>query len=404
MFAMNLRPSILLAAAAMLSVQAADVFPTCRFHYGTDQSFVDPTSKTSIPGLLAQVDYVTGPWTGQSSTFDLSGYYTFCKNNNKVPVNQCYAIAFAARRDQGLQDCNVSNSSNLCTGGANYIRQNQSKILGIYASYGAGVYKIMGSSPSVWLMEPDFTQYTLTSQAGGGLTNAEAGTLMKAIVSTIKAACPSAVFSMDISPWYDTTWQRKWYTALGLDQFTYINTSGGQSRGDQTDISNTETGAPTWYWVYHSLGKPVFADAGYGTGGAGTGYDARWDVLSNATARIKDGVIGIAQENPGSNWASIVSGLRPQLPAPPSCSKTGIIAASPSPEPYNGAAIVGRTLRVDGEGSFQVSLRDFQGRAVFSRTFQGPASIPLTAPEGLYAAQVVSGGHLVLSAGFASVK
>jgi hypothetical protein len=321
-------------------------------------------------------------------------------------VNQCYAIAFAARRDLGLQDCNTQGSvKTLCTDGANYIRQNQAKILGIYGSYGAGVYRIMGSSPSVWLMEPDFTQYTLQGQNGGGLSNAEAGTLMKAIVSTIQAACPSAIFSMDISPWYDTTWQRNWYDALGLDQFTYINTSGGSSRADQAFISDTWSDElPTWGWVYHSLGKPILADAGYGTGGANTGYDARWDDSTNLANRIADGVIGIAQVDPASNWASIIEGHRSKLPAPPSCQATGLWMGGPPTAANQGAAIVGRTLRLDDAGSFQVSLRDIRGRTAFSRTFDGPASMSLEVPEGLYLAQVVRGGRLVLSTGFASVK
>jgi uncharacterized repeat protein (TIGR02543 family) len=333
-----LKSSSLLLAAAFVSAQASDAFSQCRFHFGSDQSYAK-----NNPALMQQLDYLTGPWTGQSTTFDLGDYYNLCKSNNKLPVNQAYVIAFAARRDQGLQDCNVSSTDNLCTDGANYIRQNRDKILGIYASYAAGVNQIMGSTTqSIWLMEPDFSQYTLSTQNGGGLTFADAGKLMSDIVSTIKTNCPGAVFSMDISPWNDTTWQKNWFGAIGMDKFDYINTSGGGSRADQTFISDSwSTALPTWKWVYQTFKKPLLADAGYGAGGAGTGYDARWDDVTNLTNRINDGVIGIAQVNPSSDWATTISNNRPKLPLPPSClsvstytlalssTTNGSIAASP---------------------------------------------------------------------------
>lgn len=189
---------VLFFMSLCLSVYGQNVFPECRFHFGTDWEKARGNS-----ALMGQVDYLTGPWIGTSETFNIGEYYELCRDNNKVPVNHTYIIAFAARRDRGLQDCNVDQNNNLCKGGAKYIRENRTKILNIYGNFARGVNNIMGSRPSVWLMEADFTQYTLDTQDGGGLSYQEAGQLMKDMISTIKTNCPSAYFSIDISPWRD---------------------------------------------------------------------------------------------------------------------------------------------------------------------------------------------------------
>jgi hypothetical protein len=310
-----------------ISVNGQNIFPDCRFHFGTDWE-----KARNNNALMQQVDYLTGPWIGTSETFNIGEYYEVCRNNNKVPVNHTYIIAFAARRDMGLQDCNVDENNNLCRRGAKYIRQNRAKILNIYADFARGVNNIMGNKPSVWLMEADFTQYTLDMQEGGGLSYQEAGQLMKDMISTIKSNCPSAYFSIDISPWRDTTWQKNWYGALGMDQFSFIHTSGGSSRGDTEFISDSwSPSLPKWAWTYRTFRKPIFADAGYGVGGAGTGHDSRWDDINNLRNRINDGVLGLAQVNPASNWANTISSLRSQLPKPSSCSDQPCTPSSITP-------------------------------------------------------------------------
>jgi len=47
-------------------------------------------------------------------------------------INESYLIkiiAFEARRDWGLQDCDVSSSNSLCTNGANYIRNKRQHLV-----------------------------------------------------------------------------------------------------------------------------------------------------------------------------------------------------------------------------------------------------------------------------------
>ena len=52
----------------------------------------------------------------------------------KTPVYYSYIIAFTARTDLQLKDCNVG-SPNLCEQGANYMRQKKARILAQYEKY-----------------------------------------------------------------------------------------------------------------------------------------------------------------------------------------------------------------------------------------------------------------------------
>lgn len=310
---------LVLLFSASYNFIGAVVFPTCRFHFGTDWTFARDN-----PALMAQVDYLTGPWIGSAEHFNIGVYYELSRDNNKIPVNHTYIIAFAARRDWGLQDCDVG-TPNLCQRGAQYIRQNRQKILDIYANFARGVYQIMGDRPSVWLMEADFTQYTLAEQEGGGLTYAEAGQLMSDIIDVVRQYCPSAVFSLDISPWRLRGWQINWFSHMPMDRVSFIHTSGGRSRADTDFISDSwHTDLPTWRWTYETFGKPILADAGYGVAGVSLGHDDLWDNVGHLTNRINNGVRGVAQVNPRDGWASTIANIRPSLPQPPSCQVTSV--------------------------------------------------------------------------------
>lgn len=81
----------------------------------------------------------------------------YCKANNKVPVFYAYVIAYEARVAQGIQDCNVQNYNNLCTNGADYIRNNRQFLVNRYSYQAANIASTYGSSSTVvFLMEPDF--------------------------------------------------------------------------------------------------------------------------------------------------------------------------------------------------------------------------------------------------------
>jgi hypothetical protein len=324
----RLKFSILLFCGFAIT-HANDFFSSCRFHFGTEISKVyNINNNTTInAGTISDVDYFTGPWAGSSETFNLGNYFKACKTLGKTPVVVAYIIAFAAKRDLKIDDCNVSQN-NLCKKGAGYIRNNRTKILNIYSAYAKGIAGSYGTDkPVIWCMEPDYSQYTESMQEGGGISYADAGKLMSDIISTVKNDLPKSMFSMDISPWKDTTWQNNWFTALNVEEnFSFVNTSGGSSKAASAFISDDwAQNLPKWAWVMKRWKKPLIADAGYGVNGSPAGHDSNWDNVNNLNARIADGVIGVSQYNPKNDWAGTIQSIRSQLPAPPSCPTVAVL-------------------------------------------------------------------------------
>jgi hypothetical protein len=286
------------------------VFGQCRFHFGAIDSVVRNNS-----ALLQQLDMFTSGWIGSSENFNLSG---ICRDigaggvlAGKVPALVSYIIAFTARRDESLQDCNVANQNTLCNHGATYIRQHlEDRIIPQYRKYAQGFASACGTTrPMIWMMEPDYYQYN----SGGdpnSLSPAEAGQIMARLVATVRETLPNVVFSLDISPWIPNN-GASWYSNFNLADFTFIHTSGGGTDSNNTRIRAANT--MTWAGVRQATGKPILADTGYGAAGQSAGHDAQWDVVTNINARIADGVISITQYNPSSSWGSTISGIRSQL-------------------------------------------------------------------------------------------
>ncbi|MEO7427369.1 MAG: hypothetical protein ABI036_19435 [Fibrobacteria bacterium] len=299
----------LLAAGLAFSTATNAALRPCGFSFGAGWN--GPAAN-----YPASADFVT-IWAGADEAWNaywIGDMLKSCKPGGKLagktPVYYSYIIAFTARRDLNLQDCNVG-TPNLCQKGANFIRQKKDRILAQYAKYASETAKAWGTTdPIVWMMEPDYFQYASdTKQEGGPLSYAEAGNLMKDLVAKVRESLPNAVFSMDISPWMPDA--AKWYAAFKMDDFTYINTSGGE-----TDANNVKIRAAnnmTWKSVHDLTNKPIIADDGYGVAGSGTYHDATWDDVGNLNARIADGVVAVSQVNPKSDWNSTITSVRGQL-------------------------------------------------------------------------------------------
>lgn len=305
-----------------LSAAAAALSP-CKFSFGAGWSGLNGN-------YPAAADYVT-IWAGSDENWNAYWIGDMVKATRpggkaagKTPVFYSYIIAYTARRDLGLQDCNVG-TPNLCQKGANYIRQQKSRILSQYDKYASEAAKIVGSDPIVWLMEPDYYQYAQpgSQQEGGPLTFAEAGSFMKDIVATVRKSLPGAVFSLDISPWINDP--AAWYGAFNMGDFTYINTSGGGTDANSTKIRNANN--MTWKSVHDLTHKPIIADDGYGVAGSSTFHDATWDDVNNLKARIADGVVAISQANPKSDWNNTITSLQGQLPKPECTTDIPIVGA-----------------------------------------------------------------------------
>jgi hypothetical protein len=281
-------------------------FDPCKFNFGTSW---EGSAKD-----YSEVDYIT-IWVGSDDDFNINWTGSMlqkCKSSNKTPVLYSSIIALTARRDLGLKDCNVG-TPNLCQQGAQYIKDKKSRILGQYDKYIIGVKNSFGViEPIIWLMEPDFYQYCEANQEGGALSQQAAGQLMHELVVKIKTSLPNAVISMDISPWNPN--QSSWFSNFQMDDFMYINTSGGQT--DATSGAIRAGSGTSWKSIHDLANKCIIADDGYATGGSSTGHDPTWDDISNLKNRISDGVIAITQANPKSDWASTITTLRPQLEKP----------------------------------------------------------------------------------------
>jgi len=332
------------------TASAENFFTENRFHYGAGNA---------SGALLNEIDYMTA-WAGSSQSFNLGSFFTNCKNNNKTPVIISYIIAFTARADMGLKDCNVG-TPNLCQQGANYIRQNMPKILSVYASYAKGAETNFGSANKmIWCMEPDYTQYAESGQTGGGLTNAEAGADMGMILDTISHYAPNSVFSMDISPWKNETFQTTWFAAMNIKRFSFINTSGGQSTPGSTFISNTGTGCPTWKWVYQTFGTPMIADADYGVAGSPTAFITAWQDATTMTTRISEGVIAVCHNQTPSNLVTDIIAVRSKLPA-----TKQVISGSGTLAPFEKGDIAALNPRALSNGFMEII--DLSGRIIYTK-------------------------------------
>lgn len=108
-------------------------------------------------------DYIT-IWIGSPSTTHGTSFNPYWHGEmlktalkyNKMTVFYGYIIAFMARDEAGLKDCNIGKP-NLCQYGSNYIRKNKGRIVSKYKHYAIEAAKIIGKyAEIIWLIEPDF--------------------------------------------------------------------------------------------------------------------------------------------------------------------------------------------------------------------------------------------------------
>jgi hypothetical protein len=304
-----------------------EVFSECRLHFGT----IDAKAKEQ-PGLIAELDFFTPGWMGLGDTFDQNYVCEDVKPGGPleklVPVVVAYVSAFYVKRHHGnLCDCNVTTCgqtdgrpNDLCNFGAQYIKQDLPQIIEVYRNYAKGYAACLGTTrPIVFEMEPDWYQYTGGSQVSP-MSRSEAADIIEQYVAAIKESLPNAYFSLDISPWVDDNGAsngRDWYSQFDLSLFTFINTSGGSTLGANTLIR--QDNQMTWAGVSGVTGRGILADTGYGAAGVSEGHDQHWDAVENLNARIADGVLGISQYNPKSDWASTIRSIRGQLAQPKFC-------------------------------------------------------------------------------------
>jgi hypothetical protein len=313
------------------SVGMNKVFSECRFHFGT----IDTKAKEH-PEVIPELDFFTSGWMGLSDTFDQQYVCDEAKDGavlgKQVPVIVAYVSAFYVKRHHNnVCDCNDPEKetkcgrtdgrpNDLCNFGAQYIKQDLSKIVEVYKNYAKGYAACFGTKkPIVFEMEPDWYQYLDTNQVSP-MSKSEAASIIKQYVLAMKESLPNAFFSIDVSPWAGENGKdngKDWYSNFDLSLFTFGNTSGGGTSAATQKIRSENL--MTWAGVSDVLGKPILADTGYGAVGVSAGHDAAWDVAGNINSRIDDGVISISQYNPKADWAATIKSIRSQLKKPKYC-------------------------------------------------------------------------------------
>ena len=295
-------------AMSLLAAFAFAAFDESHFNYGREwhDSFNENTSfaGTGLTHLTI--------WLGdhRKDSYDQwweGAMVRACRKKNLTPVFYAYVIAEYDKK-KGYEDCDVGNP-NHCTNGAETIRNEWDKIIARYRYLAQGVANDFGTSgTTIWLIEPDFFQYSVSgdnhetrfSQLNGGIPDAElCGNYFNDIVATIKAALPNAKIAVDISPWLNEGIVT-WYANFDQSKVDYLFTSGGRTQGGQTRIRSDNNNLLTWAGASAAMGgKKIIADDGYGVGGgAEENYDD-WMNVDNLNARIADGVIGISIKAPG---------------------------------------------------------------------------------------------------------
>ncbi len=228
---------------------------------------------------------------------------------NSMVVFYTYFIAFQACEQGGFCDCNTSSPPNLCSNGAQWIRDNRAVIVNAYGQYAKAVYTNSPNKPVIWWLEGDFVQYTV----GGGSTQsnplsyAEAGQLARDITCAIKSNQPNAIVAMNHSPWNSDAVSKAFWAAQPLEVLDLIWVQGP---GDSDTLTNSGTynvNTANYSWLHTFTGKKIMAETSF----PGSGAADRWSTTSaaNINARIANGVIGVHVNSPASNYTAAFATL-----------------------------------------------------------------------------------------------
>jgi len=198
---------------------------------------------------------------------------------NATAVYYAYIIAMLARHMEGIQDCDANvNTKSLCVYGADFVRNYEPQILNLYEHFANETARRLGSKAVVvWLMEPDWHQYSEHTQRGGGLKQRAMVALFQRMVQRVKLHLPHAQISIDISPWVNDqeTWLRPFLDHCEID---YLHTSGGRTLAASRLVRGDPNNRVTWRELHRISGRGIIADTGYGVGG-GKHSTADWQAF-----------------------------------------------------------------------------------------------------------------------------
>lgn len=277
----------------------------CEFGWGANPD-------AAIPNFVSFASKWVGYEPNINTRCDGCAWLQSYGNLDVVPLYIAYITAYKANQEAGLGDCNLDFDANLCTGGAQFIRQNRARLIDMYASYAQRSYAVYPNRPVIWVLEPDLSQYA-EGQSGNPLSMAELGSFTQDIICAIKTNMPNAVIALNHSTWLTGNQTRAFWGAMPLDLVDMLhitsqaNVPGGYF--NTTDANGRAEG--TFAFLNQLTNKPILADTSFGI----TTMQDSWSSSDAATLnqRIGDGVIGaLIYPTPG-NYQQRINTLSPAL-------------------------------------------------------------------------------------------
>jgi hypothetical protein len=262
------------------------------------------------------LDFVS-VWVGYESRGGLDGACDGCRlastlaSTNATLVYYAYFIGYQANLMGGFGDCNVDfDGANLCSHGAQWIRDNWKLIVDMYGNYAQATYQSSPNKPVIWWLEGDFVQYSYDEQ-NNPLSMAELGDLARDITCAIKASAPNAVVGMNHSPWISNEQSESFWSAMPTQDLDLVWVQGAGDTGTLLNSGDYNAATASYAWLHQKTGRPIMAETSF----AGSGQDDRWTSASASqiNARISEGVIAVLVNNPGSDYQSAMQSLAPQL-------------------------------------------------------------------------------------------
>jgi hypothetical protein len=279
----------------------------CSFAWGINDTGKAPPSFVNFVSV----------WVGSEPQGGLGGACNGCQSikrtsaTNAIPVYYAYIIAFQGH-NAGLGDCNLDNSGNLCTDGAQLIRDKRATILQIYANYAKMTYQVWPTKPLLWLIEPDFIQYTGKSQKNP-LTLTELGQLASDIICAIKSNMPNAAVAINHSSWIRDPQRTQFFNAMPMSMVDVVYTTGlGNVAGGYINMGDSFNRPDGTYASLHALTKkPLFVDTSFGV----TAMADTWSTapLETLNQRIADGVVAVNVNPMPGGYQNSIGTLAPKL-------------------------------------------------------------------------------------------
>ncbi len=282
----------------------------CGFAWGTNGNTNNRASYLQF--VTTWVGYE--PFNGNANGCDGCNVVRDLAQTNAVPVFYAYYIGYAANAD-GFGDCNTDTNQDLCTNGAQWIRDHRQQILDFYESYAARAYMANPNKPVVWLLDGDFMQYQEPSQMPSPLSVAELGTLVNDITCAIKTNAPNHVVAINHTPWNGDDETDAFFDAVDLDIIDMVWTTGvGNNQGlinQGADAQEYNATTARYSYLHEYTGKTVFVDTSFGPSQQADSWSNNTpDILND---RIAEGVVAANVTMPPTDYQTRITNLAPNL-------------------------------------------------------------------------------------------